>query len=132
MDPGCRVRPSSRASHPTAAGRHDGKVMLLLDGLWYPGCHLSLRYPGLVLIPVDPDRHDVNQVRLFQSERRGRERVVTRVRSRVVGRGVWWRAGRRGPVRRVRGPGTAGGLAGCPPAGPSLRKSRTHVNLCRS
>jgi len=35
--------------------------------------------------------------------------------------------GTAGPVRRVRGPETDGGLAGCPPAGPSLRKSRTHV-----
>jgi hypothetical protein len=31
----------------------------------------------------------------------------------------------------MRGPETAGGLAGCPPADPSLRKNRTHVKVCR-
>jgi hypothetical protein len=45
------------------------------------------------------------------------------------GRGLQWRAGRRGSACRVRGPGTAGGLAACPPAGPSLGKSHTLATL---
>jgi hypothetical protein len=39
--------------------------------------------------------------------------------------------GTAGPVRRMRGPETAGGLAGCPPVSPSLRKSRTHATWVR-
>src|SRR5690348_9920668 len=38
---------------------------------WCPGCHLSFRHLGLVLIPAAPDRHDVN---LYRSQDTGPRR----------------------------------------------------------
>src|SRR5690348_15137354 len=129
--PGCRTGPDDPASHPpwspvTTSVPHSCRTSDM-DGTWVwllrserGGPVPGPPRPGRVAGGPGPPRCEGAGVATPAGSHRGRERAAARARSRAAGAWLAVAGGTAGPVRRVRGPGTAGGLAAWPPAGASL------------